>query len=150
MPAWRCMCFHASEKLLSDTAVPLFPSRTPSLAQVCLGAHSHDPPTLQPAFTFSSARLASEKQRPAPSPTSDFLLSIVCTTVNTSTGRRLNAGGLDLYLAKQITTKRKDHFVLLLFPSSSSSSLSLLTWLIVWLTPTREDSQRKAECHHSN
>lgn len=57
------------KKLLSDTAVPLFPSYTPSLAQLPLAVHSHDPPTVLPSFTFSLAFLASEKQRPAPSPT---------------------------------------------------------------------------------
>lgn len=63
VPLWLCMCFLGSEKLLSDTAVPLFPSYTPSLAQLPLAACSHDPPTLLPAFTFSSAWLASERQK---------------------------------------------------------------------------------------
>lgn len=115
------MCFHASEKLLSDTAVPLFPSYTPSLEQLLLAARSHDPPMLLPAFTLSSAWIASEKQRPALSPTLAFLLSIVDRLVNTSPGPWLHPVGFSQNLARQMTTKRKKKICFPLFPSSSSS-----------------------------
>lgn len=99
-----CVCVHTWEsltlhivcvflKLLSGTAAPLFPSHTPSLAQLPLTAHSHDPPTLLPAFTFSSAWLASEKQRPALSPALAFPLCIVGRPANTSPGLWLHPGG---------------------------------------------------------
>lgn len=71
MSLWLGMCFHASEKLLSDTAVPLFSSHSPFLAKLPLAARSHDPPRVLLAFTFSLACLVSEKQKPAPSPTLD-------------------------------------------------------------------------------
>lgn len=102
-----CMCFHVSEKLLSDTAVPLFPSHTPTLAQLPLAARSHDPPMLLPAFTFSSAWLASEKQRPAPSPTQAFLLSIVGRPANTSPRPGASPGALRLTFSKTDRNKGK-------------------------------------------
>lgn len=58
-----CVSLHACEKLLSETAVALFPSHAASLAQLPSAARSHDCPTLLPPFTFSSAWLAAEKQR---------------------------------------------------------------------------------------
>lgn len=111
------MCFHASEKLLSDTAVPLFPSYTPSLAQLPLAARSHDPPTALPSFTFSLAFLASEKQRPAPSPTPDSAI-VHCWQPGECIAKRVaSSRSLGQNLARQIVAKRKDKPV---FPPPSS------------------------------
>lgn len=119
----------------SSGTVPL-PYTLPGTTPYC---RSLTWPSLLSAFTFSSAWLASEKQRPAPSPTLAFLLSIVGRPVNTSPRLWLRPGGLGQNLARQIAAKRKGLLVFLLFPLFFSS------WLIVWLRPTREDSLKRTE-----
>lgn len=144
-----CACVsHASEKLLSDTAVPLFPSYTPSLAQLPLTARSHDPPMLLPAFTFSSAWLASERQRPAPSPTPAFSIVHCWQACKYVTKTMASHRGFGPKLSKTNCSEEKRSSCFPLFPSSFSP-LSLLSWLIVWLRPTRKDSLKQAESHCS-
>lgn len=87
--------------------------------------------------------LASERQKACTLAPSG--LSIVhCWQVSeyVTKTKAVSRGGLGRNLARQIAGKRKVQLVFLLLPSSSSS-LFLPSWLIVWLRLTKEDSLKK-------
>lgn len=135
MPLWLGMCFRGSEKLLSHTAVTLFPSYTPSLAQLPLAASSHDPPTALPAFTFSLAFLASEKERPAPSPTRDSSIVHCWQPREYAAKTMASSRRIGLKFSKTSCTREKRP-ACFFFPS-----LFLPRWLTVCLRPTKEQAE---------
>lgn len=83
-----CMRFLVSQKLLSNTAVPLFtlPGTTPHGRSLTWPSHTAASP-------FGSAPLGSARRRPAPSPTLSSPLSIVGRPVDTSPRPWLRPGG---------------------------------------------------------